>query len=323
MKQRLLLTLLAFATFASSSPAKATYPDHPLRLIVPQTAGGPSDTLGRQIAQGLSQELNQHVIVENKGGAGGNVGADLVAKSPPDGYTLVISIASVLAINEALYKVMPFDAAEDLQGVGTVASSQMVLVANPAFPVASVRELIEHVKSKPAGTVPYGSAGTGSPMHVGGELLNKAAGIKLNHIPYKGAAPALNDVLGNHIPLAIVGLPAAVPHIKEGRLNAIAIFGGLRSALAPDLPTFVEAGYPEVQTELIYGIFVPRGTPTPIVSRLNTALNLTLSSHSLKEILLRMNFEAQPSSPAELDAYLKQEVTRWKPIVRESGATAN
>jgi tripartite-type tricarboxylate transporter receptor subunit TctC len=311
------------ALLAATAFSQSTYPDHNLRIIVPQTAGGPSDVLGRVFAQKLSERLGKPVIVENKPGAGANIGTDMVAKSKPDGYTLLINIAGILAINETLYKQLPFDAVRDLDGVARVVTSQLVLVAHPSFAPNNIRELVAAAKSRPAGSISYGSAGTGSPQHVGGELLNTKAGIKLNHVPYKGAVPALNDLLGGQVPLAIVGLPAAVPYIKAGKLKAIAVFGGTRSELMQDVPTFVESGFPDIEMELAYGIFTAKGTPRPIINRLNEELGAILKMPDVREKLLAIGFEAGHSSPAELDAYLKSEVQKWRPIVRDSGAVAD
>jgi tripartite-type tricarboxylate transporter receptor subunit TctC len=311
------------ALLAAPAFAQSAYPDHNLRIIVPQTAGGPSDVLGRVFAQKLSERLGKPVIVENKPGAGANIGTDMVAKSKPDGYTLLINIAGILAINETLYKQLPFDAVRDLDGVARVVTSQLVLVAHPSFAPNNIRELVALAKSRPAGSISYGSAGTGSPQHVGGELLNTKAGIKLNHVPYKGAVPALNDLLGGQVPLAIVGLPAAVPYIKAGKLKAIAVFGGTRSELMTEVPTFVESGFPDIEMELAYGIFTAKGTPRPIVNRLNEELGAILKMPDVREKLLAIGFEAGHSSPAELDAYLKSEVQKWRPIVRDSGAVAD
>ena len=317
------VALLATALIAAPALAQSAYPEHNLRIIVPQTAGGPSDVLGRLFAQKLSERLGKPVIVENRPGAGANIGTDLVAKSRPDGYTLLINIAGILAINETLYKQLPFDAGRDLDGVARVVTSQLALVAHPSFAPNNIRELVAFAKSRPAGSISYGSAGTGSPQHVGGELLNTKAGIKLNHVPYKGAIPALQDLLGGQIPLAIVGLPAALPNIKGGKLKAIAVFGGTRSALASDVPTFVESGFPDIEMELAYGIFAAKGTPRPIVNRLNEELGAILKMQDVRERLLTAGFEEGHSSPAALDAYLKNEIQKWRPIVRDSGAAAD
>ena len=303
--------------------SQSGFPDRNLRLVVPQTAGGPSDVLGRTIAQKLSDTLGKAVVIDNKPGAGGNIGSDIIAKSKPDGHTILINIAGILAINESLYKTMPFNSGKDLEGLVKIASSNMILVAHPSFAPNTIRELISFVKSKPAGTFSYGSAGTGSPQHIGGELLNTKAGIKLNHIPYKGAVPALTDLLGGQIPLAIVGLPAALPHVKTGKLKAIAIFGRTRSAHAPDVATFVETGFAEIEMELVYGLFVATGTPRPIINKLNQELLGILRTADVKEKLLSNGFELVDSSPKELDDYLKSEIEKWRPIVRDSGAVAD
>ncbi len=303
--------------------SQSGFPDRNLRLVVPQTAGGPSDVLGRMIAQKLSDTLGKAVVIDNKPGAGGNIGSDIIAKSKPDGHTILINIAGILAINESLYKTMPFNSGKDLEGLGKIASSNMILVAHPSFAPNTIRELISFVKSKPAGTFSYGSAGTGSPQHIGGELLNTKAGIKLNHIPYKGAVPALTDLLGGQIPLAIVGLPAALPNVKAGKLKAIAIFGRTRSAHAPDVATFVETGFAEIEMELVYGLFVATGTPRPIINKLNQELLGILRTADVKEKLLSNGFELVDSSPKELDDYLKSEIEKWRPIVRDSGAVAD
>ena len=303
--------------------SQSGFPDRNLRLVVPQTAGGPSDVLGRTIAQKLSDTLGKAVVIDNKPGAGGNIGSDIIAKSKPDGHTILINIAGILAINESLYKTMPFNSGKDLEGLGKIASSNMILVAHPSFAPNTIRELISFVKSKPAGTFSYGSAGTGSPQHIGGELLNTKAGIKLNHIPYKGAVPALTDLLGGQIPLAIVGLPAALPNVKAGKLKAIAIFGRTRSAHAPDVATFVETGFAEIEMELVYGLFVATGTPKAIINKLNQDLLGILRTADVKEKLLTNGFELVDSSPKELDDYLKSEIEKWRPIVRDSGAVAD
>ncbi len=307
----------------SLANAQTIYPDKAIRLIVPQAAGGPSDVLGRTVAQKLSDSLGKNVIVDNKPGAGGNIGTDALAKSKPDGYVMLITIVGILGINETLYRSLPFNVTKDLDGVAKVASSPMVLVANPAFEPNTIPELITLAKSKPAMSIAYGSAGTGSPQHIGGELLNSKAGIKLSHIPYKGAAPALTDLLGGQVPLAIVGLPAAMPYIKAGKLKAIAVFSKSRSKLAPNIPTFVEAGYPEIEADLVYGVFVPAGTPKPVINLLNQKIGDALNAKDVKEKLLNDGFDVVYSSPNELNEYLKSEIQKWRPIVKDSGATSD
>lgn len=325
MKTKFSTTLATIFCLLCSSLASAqsAYPDKPIRLIVPQAAGGPSDVLGRTLAQKLSDSLGKNVIVDNKPGAGGNIGTDTLAKSKPDGYMMLITIVGILAINETLYKTLPFNVVKDLDGVSMIASSPMVLVANPAFAPNTIAELVTLAKSRPPMSIPYGSSGTGSPLHIGGELINAKAGIKLSHIPYKGAAPALTDLLGGQVPLAIVGLPAAMPHIKSGKLKAIAVFSKSRSKLAPNIPTFVESGYPEIETELVYGVFVPAGTPKPIVNLLNQKIGDAMNTKDVKEKMLNDGFDVVTSTPNELNEYLKNEIQKWQPIVRDSGAKAD
>jgi tripartite-type tricarboxylate transporter receptor subunit TctC len=317
------LLLLALAGAAGGVQAQSGYPPAPVHIIVPQTAGGPSDVLGRLFGQKLTESLGKPVIVENKPGAGGNIGTELVARSRPDGLSLLVNISGILAINQALYRQLPFDASRDLDGIARVVSSQLVLVAHPSFAPSTIKELVAAAKAQPPGSISYGSAGTGSPQHVGGELLNTKAGIKLNHVPYKGAVPALQDLVGGQIPLAIVGLPAVLQNMKAGKLKAIAVFGAARSSIAPEVPTFVESGFPEIEMELAYGIFAAKGTPRPIVDRLNQDLGAILKMPDVREKLLTAGFEVGHSSPAELDAYLRSEIQKWRPIVRDSGATAD
>lgn len=315
--------LALVATAAVPASAQQGFPSQNLRMIVPQTAGGPSDVLGRLFATKLQESLGRPVVVENRPGAGGNIGTDLVAKSKPDGHTLLVNISGILAINASLYKQMPFDPEKDLDGIARIVSSQLALVAHPSVAPNNVRELVAYAKSRPANSISYGSAGTGSPQHIGGELLNTKAGIKLNHVPYKGAVPALNDLLGNQVPLAIVGLPAVLQHAAAGKLKILGVFGGQRSSFAKEVPTFVESGFKEIEMELAYGIFAAKGTPRPIVDRLNGELGKILQMPDVRERLTTAGFEIQHSSPAELDSYLKAEIAKWRPIVRDSGATVD
>ena len=323
MKLKFAFLLLPLICFIQLPPANAqsAYPDKTIHLIVPQAAGGPSDVLGRVLAQRLSESFGRSVIVDNKPGAGGNIGVDATAKAKPDGYVMLVTIVGNIAINDSLFKTLPFSAPRDLDGISKVVSSPMVLVANPAFEPNSIAEMIALAKSKPPLTISYGSPGAGSPQHIGGELVNSKAGIKLGHIPYKGAAPALTDLLGNQIPLAIVGLPAALPYIKAGKIKAIAVFSKTRSRLAPNVPTFVESGFPEIEADLVYGVFVPAGTPKPVINTLNQKIGEVLNSKEVKEKFLNDGFDVVFSTPGELNDYLKSEVLKWRPVVRESGAT--
>lgn len=315
---------LAFAAcaIAAFSPvgneARAAYPDKPVRLIVPFAPGGPSDVLARAIAQKLNAALGQPVLAENKPGAGTNLAAEFVAKSAPDGYTLFLMMVGTQAINEAMYPKLGYSTVRDFAPVTLVAASSLTLVAHPSVPVKNLKDLIAFSKANP-GKLNFGSSGSGTPLHLGGELLNNRAGIKLVHIPYKGAAPALNDVLGGQIELAMVGTPSALPYIKSGKLSAIGITSLKRSANAPDVPTIAES-LPGYEVELVYAIVAPTGTPRDVIARLNGEITKALQTPETRERLSGQGFEVRTSTPEQLASYIRSEITKWEPIVKESGA---
>jgi tripartite-type tricarboxylate transporter receptor subunit TctC len=298
--------------------AQAQFPDKPIRIIVPFAPGGPSDVLARVIAQKLNAAVNQPVLSENKPGAGTNLAAEYVAKSAPDGYTLLLMMVGTQAINEAMYPKLGYNTVRDFAPVALVASSSLTLVAYPSVPAKNLRELIALAKASP-GKLNFGSSGSGTPLHLGGELLNNRAGIKLIHVPYKGAAPALNDVLGGQIELAMVGTPSVLQHIKSGKLNAIGVTSLKRSANSPDVATLAET-LPGFEVELVYGIVAPAGTPREVVARLNTELVKLLDAADTRERLVAQGFEVRTSSADQLGAYIRAEIAKWAPIVRESGA---
>jgi tripartite-type tricarboxylate transporter receptor subunit TctC len=313
---------LAACTFAAFSPigneARAAYPDKPIRLVVPFPPGGPSDVLARVIGQKLNAALSQPVLVENKAGAGTNLAAEFVAKSAPDGYTLFLMMVGTQAINEALYTKLGYSTVRDFAPVTLVAASSLMLVAHPSVPVKNFRDLVALAKANP-GKLNFGSSGTGTPLHLGGELLNNRAGIKLVHVPYKGAAPALNDVLGGQIELAMVGTPSALPYIKSGRLTAIGLTSLERAAIAPDVATIAES-LPGYEVELVYAIVAPAGTPRNVITRLNTEITKALEEPETRQRLLGQGFEVRTSTPEQLADYIRSEITKWAPIVKESGA---
>jgi tripartite-type tricarboxylate transporter receptor subunit TctC len=315
---RMLFAALPLCAALVPQGAHAAYPERTIRLIVPFAAGGPSDVLARSLAQKLQLALGQPVIAENKPGAGTNLAAEFVAKSPPDGYTLMLMMVGTQAINEALYPKLGYSTVRDFAPVAIAAASSLTLVANPAVPVKNFRELAALAKSSP-GTLNFGSGGAGTPMHLGGELLNNRAGIKLTHIPYKGAAPALNDALGGQVQLAMVGTPAALPFIKSGRLTAIGVTGAKRDPTAPDVPTIAES-VPGFEVELVYSVVAPAGTPRDIVMRLNSEILRALQDPELRDRLLGQGFEVRTSTPEQLGDYIRAEIAKWAPIVRESGA---
>ena len=314
---RTLSLLAALFWMGFSALTQAQYPDKPIRIIVPFAPGGPSDVLARVIAQKLNAAVNQPVLAENKPGAGTNLAAEYVAKSAPDGYTLLLMMVGTQAINEAMYPKLAYNTVRDFAPVTLVASSSLTLVAHPSVPAKNLRDLIALAKASP-GKFNFGSSGSGTPLHLGGELLNSRAGIKLVHVPYKGAAPALNDVLGGQIELAMVGTPSALQHIKSGKLNAIGVTSLKRSENAPEVPTLADT-LPGFEVELVYSIVAPAGTPREVVARLNTELVKLLEAADTRERLAAQGFEVRSSSADQLGAYIRAEIAKWAPIVKASG----
>ena len=316
-----IIQIIAIALAASSLQVQAqSYPNQPIRLIVPFAAGGPSDVLARAFSQKLGEDLGQPVIIDNKPGAGTNLAAEFVARSKPDGYTIFLMMVGTQAINETLYKKLSYNTVKDFAPITLVASSSLMLVANPSVPVKNVNDLIAFAKANP-GKVNFGSSGTGTPLHLGGELFNVQAGTDITHIGYKGAAPALNDVLGGQIQTAMIGTPAALPHIKSGKLTPIGVTSLKRSPNAPEVPAIAET-LPNFEVELVYALVAPAGTPNAIIKRLNTQMGAILNNPEVKTQLASRGFDVQTSTPEQLGAYIKAEVTKWGPIVKKSGATA-
>jgi tripartite-type tricarboxylate transporter receptor subunit TctC len=316
-----IIQAIAIAFAASSLQVQAQpYPNQPIRLIVPFAAGGPSDVLARAFSQKLGEDLGQPVIIDNKPGAGTNLAAEFVARSKPDGYTIFLMMVGTQAINEALYKKLSYNTVKDFAPITLVASSSLMLVANPSVPVKNVNDLIAFAKANP-GKVNFGSSGTGTPLHLGGELFNVQAGTDITHVPYKGAAPALTDVLGGQIQTAMIGTPAALPYVKSGKLTAIGVTSLKRSPNAPEVPAIAET-LPNFEVELVYALVAPAGTPNAIIKRLNTQMGTILNNPEVKTQLASRGFDVQTSTPEQLGAYIKAEVTKWAPIVKKSGATA-
>ena len=316
-----IIQAIAIALAASSFQVQAQpYPNQPIRLIVPFAAGGPSDVLARAFSQKLGEDLGQPVIIDNKPGAGTNLAAEFVARSKPDGYTIFLMMVGTQAINETLYKKLSYNTVKDFAPITLVASSSLMLVANPSVPVKNTSELIAYAKANP-GKVNFGSSGTGTPLHLGGELFNVQAGTDITHVPYKGAAPALTDVLGGQIQTAMIGPPAALPYVKSGKLTPIGVTSLKRSPNAPEVPAIAET-LPNFEVELVYALVAPAGTPNAIIKRLNTQMSTILNNPETKTQLASRGFDVQTSTPDQLGAYIKAEVTKWAPIVKKSGATA-
>jgi tripartite-type tricarboxylate transporter receptor subunit TctC len=288
---------------------------------VPYAAGGGNDVIARIVAEKMGASLGQSIVIENRGGAGGMIATRQVAKSEPDGCTLLIATSS-LAINPSLYPNVGYDPRKDFSPIGLIASSSNVVLVNNAVPVRSIAELIALAKQKP-GELNFASTGTGSSVHLAAELFAGMAGIKINHVPYKGSAPALNDLVGGHVTMMFSTMASAAGLVKDGgKVRAIAVTGAKRSALFPDLPTVAEGGLPGYEAVLHYGIVAAAGTPRPIVDKLNAALNAALATDDVKRRLAVEGAEALPVSPDDHAADIAAEETKWSEIIRKSGMKA-
>ena len=309
---------LALAAAAIGHAHADTYPSKPIQMIVPQAPGGTNDIVARLVAADLSQRLGQQVVVENRPGAGGNIGTQTAARATPDGYTLLMTISSTQAINPSLYRSVPFDPVKDFEPISLVATVPNVLVVNPAFPANSMPELIAMAKTKPD-FYRYGSAGNGTLNHLLGEMLNTMAGIKLEHVPYKGVAPALNDVLGNQVPMAFASLPSVLSHIKAGKVRALGVSSAKRSPFAPDIPAIGET-VPGYSGDLWVGLFAVRGTPKDVVQKLSTAMQAALADKALRDKLAAQGAETLGGTPQQLATTLRTDIDKWAKIVKQSGA---
>jgi tripartite-type tricarboxylate transporter receptor subunit TctC len=295
-----------------------TYPSRPIRVIVPFPPGGGNDLVGRIVATRLGERLGQQIVVDNRGGAGGTIGTDLAAKAPSDGHTLLINNVS-LAVNATLIPRLPYDTLKDLAPVGLVGRQPNILVVYPGVPARSVRELLAMARAKP-GAVNYGSGGIGTASHLATELLKLMTGVELVHVPYKGLGPALTDLMGGRLQLIISTLASALPYVKAERMRPLAVTTASRSPFFPELQTMDEAGVKDYEFSTWYAIVAPRGTPAEIVRKLNTELAQVLASPAVKEQFAAQGLEATHSTPAELGAYLRSEVSKWGKVIRASGA---
>lgn len=306
-------------TGLGSAQAQATYPQKPILMVVPQAAGGTNDIVGRLVSQKLSEVLGSPVAVENRPGAGGNIGTQFAAKAPKDGYTLLMTISSSQAINPALYKNPGFDPVKDFKPVALIGAVPNVLLAHPSFSGKTVQDLIAAAKTKP-GQLQYASAGNGTLNHLLGEMLNSMAGIQMQHVPYKGVAPAMNDVLGGQLAFVFASLPASLSHIKAGKLKALAVSSPRRSPALPDVPALAES-VPGYAGTLWIGLFSPAGVPAEVSAKLNEAMGKTLAAKDLRDKLEQQGVElAAPTSPEQFAALLNEDIVRWAQIVKSSGA---
>jgi tripartite-type tricarboxylate transporter receptor subunit TctC len=310
----------AFAALAAlAAPAAAQdYPARPITLVIPFAAGGSTDLVGRLVAQKMSEDLGQQVVVENRGGAGGNLGAAHVAKAEPDGYTILMATVATHALNPAVYTKMPYDAEKDFAPISLLVVVPNVLTVHPSIPANNVQELVDLLKKEP-GKYSYASSGNGTPLHLSGELFKTLAGVDVVHVPYKGAGPALIDVIAGQVPIMFDNLPSSTEHIKSGKLKGLGVTTKERSPTFPDMPAIADT-LPGYETYTWNALFAPAGTPPEAVKRLNEAANKAVADPAVKAKLAEFSATVVGSTPEELGAHVKAELAKWAPIVKASGA---
>src|SRR5713101_2729979 len=322
MNRRTWLYGLIAATVSSAALSSAAwaqaFPTRPIKLVVPFPAGGPADFFSRTLAHGLSSELGQQVVLENRTGAGGSTGIDSVAKSPPDGYTIGLTSGSVLSAIPFMTSKFPFDWQKDLTLLTLVARVREVLVVHPSVPVNTLQDLVAYAKNNPR-KISFGSAGTGTFTHLAVELLKIKAKIDVVHVPYRGAAPAVNDLLGGHIDMIVLDLSVLLPHIRSGAIKGLAVTSATRSDALPDVPTTGEAGFKTVLSDNWYGLIAPAGLPTEVEAKLRNAAISTLRSAELKKQFDTQDAVPSPSTPEEFTAFVKGERAKWEPVVSAVG----
>ncbi len=319
---RALATAACLLLTAHGSAADQAFPAKPVRIIVPFAAGGPTDIVARTVGQQLTFAFGQPVVVDNRPGAGGVVGADLAAKSPGDGYTLLLCSTGAMAINPGLLSSMPYDPVRDLAPITLVVTIPYLLLVNPSFPAQSVRELLALARSKP-GQLNYGSAGTGTTSHLAMELFRSLAGIKVTHVPYKGSAPAATDLVGGQLQLLFDAPPSSLPFVRSGRLRALGISTLRRTPLLPDIPTIDEAGVPGYEVLTWSGICAPAGTPKTIIARLNQAIVQGVTRRETRERFAALGADVVANSPDEYRKFILAELAKWSRVIKESGAAAH
>ena len=315
------LAMSAIAAMQTSVLAQAAYPNKPIRLVVPFTPGGVTDTSGRLIAEQLSKRLGQQVIVDNRPGASGNIGTQQVALASPDGYTLVLAFDGTMVINPHVFEKVPFDTLRDFSPVGKIGDAVLILVAHPTVPVKTLQDVIALSKSQPGG-LSYGTSGTGGTPHIAGEQLKLRTGANLVHVPYKGGGQAMTDVLGGQIPLVYTAVAGAQGQVKAGKLKAIAVSSAQRSKSLPDVPTFIESGVPDFEINSWVGLLAPAKTPKAITDKLNMELNAALNDPEVREKLNVMGITATPGSAEKFGEEMKRDLARYGPVIKAAGVKA-
>lgn len=322
-RQSLVAALLGALSLACpwSAQAQSSYPDKPMRFVVPYPPGGGTDVIARIVQTRLSAALGQNILIDNKGGAGGSLGSELVAKAAPDGYTVLFTLSSH-TINPAIYPKLSFDTIKDFESIGTVASLPQILVANPMVPASTVAELVALAKAKPE-LLAYASVGNGSPGHLAGELFKLRTGTQMTHIPYRGGGPAVTDVISGQVPLLWVSIPAAAQFVKTGKLKALAVSTLKRSAAFPDVPTVQETGVPDFEVDSWYAMFVPARTPQPVIDRLNRALNTIVAEPGIRDKLLAQGAEGVGGTPQTLTRIVAAEIPKWAKLAKDANIKAD
>lgn len=316
--------LFLFALMTSVAPVHAyaqsvpAYPVKPVRIIVPFTPGGPADAIARPIAQGLTERWPHPVVIDYRPGAGGNIGAEALAKSPPDGYTLMVSTPGIIAVNPSMYAKVPFDTLRDFTGVTNGVTTANIMIVHPSLPVRNVKELIELARARP-GQLTYASAGNGSASHLGTEVFKSVAKVNIVHIPYKGAAPAVTDLMGGHVQLMIIGMAVGLPAARGGKARALGVTSLGRSPAAPELPTLNESGLPGFEVLNWMGVIAPAKTPPELIARISGEIRAILQAPDVRERLLKQGLEPAGTTPEAFDALIRSEIARWSAVVRQAG----
>jgi tripartite-type tricarboxylate transporter receptor subunit TctC len=312
-----ILLAMAFATAAAAQ----NFPSKPVRVVITYPPGGSTDVVGRALAARLTEVLGQQVVVDNRGGAGGIIGTDIVAHATPDGYTVLLGTSAGMSINPLLHKKLPYDVQRDFASISLVVINPQALVAHPALPVSNVQELIKLARAKP-GQINYASPGVGSPNHMGMELLKSMTGINVVHVPYKGGGPAMTELLAGQVQLLFNSIPSVLPQVKAGRLKALAVGSARRSPAMPDVPTVAESGVPGYEYATWYGLFAPAGTPHAVIAQLNKAVAAALKNPELSQSLAAQGSEPNPTSPDALARFVTSEHDRWSRVVKAAHMTA-
>lgn len=320
--RKLFVLAAAFAAFIGAAPAAADYPTKPITLIIGFAPGGPSDVMSRLLTSKMEAILKQPFIIENKPGAAGGLAGTLVARAAPDGYTVLLATGTILAINVSLYKNLGYDPVKDFEPVSLIGTQTNVLYTHPSLPAKTLSEFVAHAKANP-GKVTFGSGGIGTPAHLAGELLKIKAGIEITHVPFRGTGPALQNVIGNHVPAAFNPPSPLIPHLKAGTIRAIAITTLTRTAALPDVPTIAESGYPDFDAATWHALVAPAGTPKPVIAALHRALDQTLKDPAIRKAMADLGIDVVGGTPDQLGAYVKSEIPKWAEVVKASGATVN